>query len=71
MLVTNVGGLPAMVPHDKAGLVAEPEPVAIAQAIETFFAKGAAYFLPGIREEKKKYSWEKMVDGIFSVAGIR
>jgi glycosyltransferase involved in cell wall biosynthesis len=33
MIVTNVGGLPEMVPHEKAGLVCEPNPSAIANAI--------------------------------------
>ena len=40
MLVTNVGGLAAMVPHDKAGLVAEPDAGSIAAGIEAYFQKG-------------------------------
>ena len=34
MVVTNVGGLAAMVPHDKVGLVAEPNAASLAQNIE-------------------------------------
>ena len=37
MIVTNVGGLPSLVPHEKAGLVAEPNAEAIAAAIERFY----------------------------------
>ena len=33
MIVTNVGGLPAMVPDGKVGLVAEPNPQSIADHI--------------------------------------
>nr|AIA93452.1 CAZy families GT4 protein [uncultured Alistipes sp.] len=31
MLVTNVGGLPGLVPDRKVGLIAEPDPQSIAQ----------------------------------------
>jgi glycosyltransferase involved in cell wall biosynthesis len=57
MIVTNVGGLPALVPDGIAGLVAEPTPQSIADQIERFFSIGADHFLPGLQEEKKKYSW--------------
>jgi len=68
MIVTNVGGLPSMVPDKKVGLVAEPTPGSIAEKIKEYFEKGEDYFLPNLREEKKKYSWKKMVDAILNVA---
>jgi len=67
MIVTNVGGLAAMVPHDKVGLVAEPTAIAIAENIELYFKKGEAWFLPHLREEKKKYSWDVMLNGITNI----
>jgi len=67
MIVTNVGGLPSLVPDDKIGLIAEPTAESIAEKIQEFFQKGAAYFLPHLIEEKKKYSWSKMVQTIFKV----
>ncbi len=67
MIVTNVGGLTAMVPHDKVGLVAEPTAIAIAENIELYFKKGEAWFLPHLREEKKKYSWDVMLNGITNI----
>lgn len=67
MIVTNVGGLPAMVPHDVVGLVAEPTAKSIAENIELFFQKGEAHFLPGLREEKKKYSWQRILEGLLTV----
>lgn len=53
MVVTNVGGLPSLVPHGKSGLVAEPEPAAIATAIKEFFQLGADHFIPHLRTEKQ------------------
>ncbi|MEO8770184.1 MAG: glycosyltransferase [Ferruginibacter sp.] len=64
MIVTNVGALPAMVPENKVGLIAEPNANAIAEKIVEYFDKGEQQFLPYLREEKKKYSWEVMVNAI-------
>jgi len=68
MLVTNVGGLPDMVPDYKSGLVAEPNAVSIAEKIEELFSLGENFFLPHLREEKKKYSWEILVNTIIDLA---
>jgi len=68
MIVTNVGGLPSLVPEGKVGLVAEPNAESIAEKIVEYFDKGHAAFLPYLVEEKKKYSWAKMTEAIFSVA---
>jgi len=68
MVVTNVGGLPAMVPDHKAGLVAEPQPEAIASAILEFYALGEEFFIPHLRSEKQKLSWSKLADTIKSLA---
>ena len=67
MIVTNVGGLPSLVPDNKVGLVAEPNAASIAQKINEYFEKGTQHFLPYLKEEKKKYSWEVMVDAIVSI----
>ena len=68
MIVSNVGGLPALVPHEKVGLVAEPEPRALADAILRFYEMGEAVFLPSLREEKEKYSWSRLVDTILELS---
>jgi Glycosyltransferase len=67
MIVTNVGGLPSVVP-EKAGLVAEPDPADLSDKIITYFQLGENYFLPQLREEKKKYSWSRMVQEIITMA---
>ena len=68
MIVSNVGGLPALVPHEKVGLVAEPEPTAMADAILRFFVLGQPYFLPALRLEKEKYSWSRLVETILELS---
>jgi glycosyltransferase involved in cell wall biosynthesis len=60
MLVTNVGGLADTVPHDKVGLVVEPNVQEIAKGIIQLYEKGVDHFLPNLITEKKKYSWEQM-----------
>ena len=64
MIVTNVGGLPDMVPDGMAGIVCEPNATAIAAAIDRFFELGKQQFMPGIIQEKKKLSWERFVQTI-------
>lgn len=68
MIVTNVGGLPSLVPHEKAGLVVEPDPKAIAEGILRFYLLGENYFIPHLRVEKQKYSWANMVSTIIQLA---
>jgi glycosyltransferase involved in cell wall biosynthesis len=68
MVVTNVGGLPALVPHNKVGLVVEPNPAAIATGILRFFELGEDYFIPHLRSEKQKYSWASLLKGITNLA---
>lgn len=68
MIVTNVGGLPALVPHEKAGLVTEPNPQAIADSIVRFYQLGEDYFIPHLRTEKQKYSWQNMVSSFLQLS---
>ena len=57
MLVTNVGGLPEIVPNNKVGLVVEPNEQEVGDAILKFYDENKeAVFLQHILEEKKKYS---------------
>ncbi len=68
MLVTNVGGLPDLVPDRKVGVVTEPDPTSIATGILKLYELGENYFLPHLREEKKKYSWHKLATAILELA---
>jgi glycosyltransferase involved in cell wall biosynthesis len=68
MIVTNVGGLPALVPHEQVGLVCEPTPASLADAIERYFELGEQYFVPQLRQEKEKYSWHNLVETILELS---
>ena len=58
MVVTNVGGLPEIVPDGKAGFVVEPDPQQIADALVRFFEEDwAARLTEGVRDEKQRYLW--------------
>jgi glycosyltransferase involved in cell wall biosynthesis len=67
MVVTNVGGLPALVPNERAGLVAEPDPASIASSILRFYQLGEDFFIPHLRTEKLKYSWHSLVESIMEL----
>lgn len=68
MIVTKVGGLPEMVPHEKVGLVCNPTPKTIADAIIRYYELGEDYFHSELVEEKKKYNWETMINTIQELA---
>jgi glycosyltransferase involved in cell wall biosynthesis len=68
MLVTNVGGLPDLVPAGKVGLVSEPNPASIATNILKLYELGEDHFLPHLRDEKKKYDWHNLTSSIKSLS---
>ncbi len=68
MLVTNVGGLPEIVPHGKVGYVVEPNPQAIADALVDFYENHREFNMRNsIKSEKVKYTWSAMVEKIFAL----
>lgn len=68
MLVTNVGGLPEIVPNNRVGFVVEPDENEVAKAILKFYNENKEpEFLQYIAEEKKKYSWKVMVEKVKSL----
>jgi glycosyltransferase involved in cell wall biosynthesis len=69
MLVTNVGGLKEIVPHNKVGYVVQPNENEVAKALIDFYQNNRAIeFIEGVKEEKKKYSWTKMVETIIMLS---
>lgn len=69
MLVTNVGGLPDMVPDGKVGVITQPNPTDIADGILHLYELGENHFLPHLREEKKKYSWTFLAEAFLKFGG--
>jgi D-inositol-3-phosphate glycosyltransferase len=68
MLVTDVGGLKEIVPHNKVGYVTQPNEKEVADALIDFYQnKRSEEFIRGVKEEKQKYTWQKMIDSIYQV----
>jgi D-inositol-3-phosphate glycosyltransferase len=68
MLVTDVGGLSEIVIDGKSGYVVPPEPAKIADAIDDFFANNRQeFFIKGVKEEKDKFTWDKMTGTITKI----
>lgn len=68
MLVTNVGGLPEIIPHNVIGYVVEPEVKSIADALYDFFTTDKkSTYETNILEEKKKFLWSTMTAAIAEV----
>ena len=65
MVVTGVGGLPEIVPHEQAGYVVDIDPTAIADSIVDYFDRNReAEMTEGLRIEKHRFSWLKMVEAL-------
>jgi D-inositol-3-phosphate glycosyltransferase len=65
MLVTNVGGLPEIVPNNKVGYVTEINSKAIADAIVDFYSNNKEQdFIKNTIIEKQRFLWSTFVDGL-------
>ncbi len=69
MLVTNVGGLPEMVPHKKVGYVCQRDPESVAAAIDSFFENNEGdEFSKNMVEEKKRFQWDHFAQELEEMA---
>lgn len=69
MLVTNVGGLPELVPHEKAGYVVEPSANEIRKALIDFYQnKKSEVLIAGVKEEKKRFAWNIMAEKVITIS---
>lgn len=66
VIVTNVGGLAEVVKEGETGFIVPPnDPTALAEAIQQFYnGGGEEIFAPHIRQEKKRFSWQALVEAI-------
>jgi glycosyltransferase involved in cell wall biosynthesis len=68
MLVTNVGGLAEMVPHQRCGYVADKDPKQISQFIRDFYLESREEeMVKNIIHEKNNFSWSAMIQGIINL----
>lgn len=66
MVVTNVGGLPEMVPDGEVGFVCEAHPAALTHALERLLAQPVDRFVPAIRLAKQRFGWAAFVKALLS-----
>jgi glycosyltransferase involved in cell wall biosynthesis len=66
VIVSDVGGLAEVVPHEQAGLVVEPNDAAeLAAACIRFFSEGMSERLTeGVRREKAKHGWGPFLEAV-------
>lgn len=71
MLVTDVGGLAELVPHNKVGYVTSTDTTEIADAILDFYANNRdSEFVENIKTERRRFTWDSMIAKLFEVAGL-
>lgn len=68
MLVTNVGGLAELIPHQKVGYVCNQDENEIARSIEDFYTENRTEsFKTHIEEERKRFEWSSLVQEILTL----
>jgi glycosyltransferase involved in cell wall biosynthesis len=72
VVATTVGALGEIVDDGRTGFLVPPgQPAALAEAIVRFFEEDRrAEFVANIRQHKRRFAWERLVDVIESVAGV-
>ena len=73
VIATNVGGLPDVVVNRKTGfLINSKDSRAIVEAVVNFFKPGMAKMLErGVVEEGYRFSWERMIELIDELCGLK
>jgi glycosyltransferase involved in cell wall biosynthesis len=71
VIATDVGGLAEVVIDGMTGYIVPPQNVvAVADAVTQFYVEEKEQeFVNNVREEKRKYSWDRMVEGIEKLVG--
>ena len=65
MIVTDVGGLPEIVPDGRVGYVCRPDAESVAEALGRIYEGDTlARFRAAMHEEKRRFSWEEMCSRI-------
>ena len=71
MLVTDVGGLAELVPHQKVGYVTSQNSREISDYIFDFYENDRlSEFSKNIESERNKFTWESLIDNLFKVSGL-
>jgi glycosyltransferase involved in cell wall biosynthesis len=72
VILTDVGGLAEVVPHEVAGLVVPPDDTeALASALVRFFEEDWSTRLEqGVRAGRHRFSWDRVLDAFEELAGL-
>lgn len=71
MVVTDVGGLREMVPHDVVGQITQCNPRSVADAIATVYeGDNLERYRQGVAREKARFSWAATADRIQELIGL-
>lgn len=70
VIATDVGGLAEVVLNERTGFIVRPEsPPDVAKAVVRFYEdQRESEFVQNVQEEKKKYSWDNLVQAIEKLA---
>jgi D-inositol-3-phosphate glycosyltransferase len=69
MVVTKVGGLAEIVPHEICGYVVEPKAVEISKAVIRYFIENKEEEMTqNCKNEKKRFQWSSMVSAVENLA---
>lgn len=73
VIASRIGGIPEVVHEGVSGLLVEPnDPQALADSIVKFYSGNLRHTLEaGVKEERKKYSWDHLIDAIEELASIK
>ena len=63
-IISDVGGLAEIVPHEEAGFVVEPgDPAKLAEAVGRYFIEDwESRLAAGIQREREKYGWDQLYE---------
>ncbi len=68
MVATNVGGLPEAVQHGETGIICEPDPVSLADALLAFFSGAGIPHLAGnLAAARAWYSWRTFAEAAIAL----
>ncbi|MCZ2139937.1 MAG: glycosyltransferase [Bacteroidia bacterium] len=68
MIVTNVGGLAELIPHNKVGLVCDVDSQKIAEAIHTYYSSNKEQeFSANAAIEKQRFTWDNLCQSLLNL----
>ncbi len=68
MLVTNVGGLAELVPHERVGYVTQVDVKEIADALIDFYTNNRHdEFVSHVKVERNRFTWDSMIEKLLNV----